>query len=150
MKCILIHTSICHRFNPLKLFCSFSTLILVFSQKKNIIKNYLFRFRNHHVRFKKGVLDLGSETFDQRMSERQVRHKISIHYVEMEIVSPVVQESLGLFAKLRQIGIQDRRTNFCSNFSGHCGFLQQKFKKDSQKNRMTLFSRGKIANCTIV
>ena len=60
------------------------------------VQVYLFRSLHHHVHVKEACWDFSSQTFDHGMTKGEIGHKMTIHNIQMEIVRPRVQQSVGL------------------------------------------------------
>lgn len=73
---------------------------------------YLLGFGHHHVRLKEGFFYFIAKTLDDRVAEREIGHKVTIHHIQVQVIGAVVEQLLRLLVKLRQVGVQDRRADF--------------------------------------
>jgi hypothetical protein len=53
---------------------------------------YLSWSGHHHVHVEEGVRQLGLQTLDDGMAEGEVRHKLTVHHVQVEVVSTGIQQ----------------------------------------------------------
>ena len=72
--------------------------------------------RNHQMRIERqpGYL---AHRFQHRHADREVRHEMPVHHVEMNQVGAGLFDPANLFAQAREVGGQNRRRNFVL-FSG--------------------------------
>ena len=71
---------------------------------------HLLGSRNHHVHF---YVFVASEVWPKRahdwVTEREVRHEVAVHYVEMESVGTRAEQSVALIGEIGQIRVENAR-----------------------------------------
>ena len=81
----------------------------------DITLSHHVRCEHHEVCFKR-LLRIRTHSGDDVGSEREVRHELAIHYVELNDVNARLVEGMNFLAKLREIGGQ----NGWRNMNGQC------------------------------
>jgi len=69
--------------------------------------NPAFRMADHHVHVEIDIRHFRSQAFNERMSKSQIRHKVAIHDIQVEVVGSRVHHAAAFVVKTRQVSVED-------------------------------------------